>query len=93
MSIASQTNGAKFQEATAAQTKIAELTAERDRLLAELAKTQSERDVYLKTVYSYLRKDAPVPTFTKAEVFAHLDDKPTFEELVAEITQSVRESA
>jgi hypothetical protein len=91
MSIATQANGAKIEETTSAPATIAELIAERDRLRAELAQTQTERDSYLKTVYYYLRKEAPIPTFTKEEVFAHIDDKPTFEDVVAEITKSLEE--
>ena len=73
--------------------RCAEVIEERDRLRAELAKTQQERDAYLKTVYYYIRKEAPAPTFTREEVFAHLDDKPTFEELVAEIEQRLERPA
>ena len=93
MSIASQLSGTKVDQAMSSQARIAELTAECDRLRTELTKTQSERDAYLKTVYSYLRQESPVPTFTREEVFEHLDDKPTFEDVVGEIVQSVGESA
>jgi hypothetical protein len=62
-----------------------ELLREREQLRQELAETKAERDTYLKTVYYYLRKEAPQPTFTKEAVFAHLDDKPTFSELIAEL--------
>jgi uncharacterized coiled-coil DUF342 family protein len=65
----------------------AELIEERDRLRAELAKVKSERDSYLKTVYYYLRKEAPPLTFTKEEVFAHLDDKPNVLDVIAEMVQ------
>ena len=59
--------------------------AESDRLRAELAKTQQERDAYKKTVYHFMCKDYVPPAFTKEEVLAHLDDKPTFHDLIAEL--------
>jgi hypothetical protein len=62
-----------------------ELLQEREQLRQELAETRAERETYLKAVYYYLRKEASAPTFTKEEVFAHLDDKPTFAELIAEL--------
>ena len=67
------------------QRRCEELIEERDRLKQDLAKTQAERDAYLKTVYHYMCKDYVPPSFTKEEVFAHLDDKPTFEEVIAEL--------
>jgi hypothetical protein len=67
------------------QRRCEELIHERDGLKAALAKTQTERDGYLKTVYHFMCKDYVPPPFTKEEVFAHLDDKPSFEELIVEL--------
>lgn len=67
------------------ESRCAELTAERDKLRDELAKIQKERDQYLKSLYHLLCKDYTPPPFTKEEAFAHLDDKPTFAELIAEL--------
>ena len=67
------------------ETRCADAIAERDRLRAELTKTQQERDAYLKTVYHLMCKDYVPPEFTKEEVLAHLDDKPTFHDLIVEL--------
>ena len=62
----------------------AELLADRQRLSEELAKTQTERDAYQKNLYHLLCKDYQ-PDFDREIAFAHLDDKPTIQELVAEL--------
>lgn len=67
------------------QRRCEELIEERDGLKLELTKTQAERDAYRKTVYHFMCKDYVPPSFTKDEAFAHLNDKPTFEELIVEL--------
>jgi hypothetical protein len=64
-----------------------ELLQERAQLRNELAKLQHERDAYEKAVYVYMRKESPAPTFTKEEIMAHLGEKPTFAELIAELNR------
>ena len=95
MATATETNGTPDLAAQCKkwERQCAELSEERDRLLAELAKTKSERDAYLKEVYFHFRKEAPAPSFTKEEVFAHLDDKPTIHDLIAELEQDVEKPA
>ncbi|MBI3823790.1 MAG: hypothetical protein HY289_14060 [Planctomycetes bacterium] len=87
MSTAIETNGMPdlAAECKKWEKQCAELVEERDNLRAELGKVRSERDQYLKSLYFYIRKEAPPLTFTKEEVFAHLDDKPTFQELIDEL--------
>lgn len=62
-----------------------ELLAEREMLRDELANLKSERDQYLKSLYHYIRKDAPPLTFTKEEVFAAIQNEQSFGDLVAEL--------
>src|SRR5438105_2677488 len=63
----------------------AEVIADRDRLRAELAKTQAERDAYLKSVYHLMCKDYVCP-YTKEELFAMaVYEGPTLRELIAEL--------
>ncbi len=61
-----------------------ELLAERQKLRAELAKTQIERDEHLKSLYHFLCKDYVCP-YTKEELFANAVYEPSMEELIAEL--------
>jgi hypothetical protein len=61
-----------------------ELLAERQRLREDLAKTQSEREQYLKSLYHLLCKDYVCP-YTKEELFANAIFEPTMEEIIAEL--------
>ena len=83
MSNPTATNGAT--ESMTWEKRCAEVTAERDRLREELARITSERDSYLKSLYYYLRKEASPPNFTKEELFAHVGDKPTIYDVIAEL--------
>ncbi|MBI2807580.1 MAG: hypothetical protein HYX68_21575 [Planctomycetes bacterium] len=67
------------------QSRCAELTSERDRLRADLAKSQAEREAYLHAVYACLRKDYSAPTFTRDEVFAAIEHEPSLRDLIAEL--------
>ena len=69
------------------ETLCAELLAERQKAREELAKTQQERDQYLKSLYHVLRKDYK-PDFDQEIAFAHIDDKPTIQELIAKLESS-----
>ena len=91
MAIATQTNGPRVVEAaTASQARIAELTAERDRLRAELAQLTTERDNYLKSVVHFMVKDAePVP-YTKEETLAFVGQAQPLEELIAKMDRTMR---
>jgi hypothetical protein len=80
-------------EAKMWELRCAELSEERDRLRAELTQTRAQRDQYLKSLYYMLRKSYAPPNFTREEVFAHLDDKPTFEEIVAELERGLEKPA
>ena len=83
------TNGTQdlAAECKTLENRCAELTRERDQLKAELAKAQCERDQYLKTVYYFMRKECPPPTFTKEEVFAAVQNEQSFGDLIDELTQ------
>ena len=70
-----------------------ELLVERQLLREDLAKTQRERDQYLKSLYHLLCKDYTPPDFDKEEVLAHLDDHPTMEEIIAELEQGLEKPA
>jgi hypothetical protein len=59
-----------------------ELLAERERLRAELVHTKKEFEVCRKSLYYVVFKDDKV-VFDPALAFAHIDDKPTLEELIA----------
>lgn len=50
-------------------------------LQAELAKVTAERDYFRRVVLDLTERDLP---FTKEEIFAHLGESPTVEELLAE---------
>jgi hypothetical protein len=91
MTISIETNGAAevSAESKAWEERCAELTQERDQLREDLAKAQSERDSYLKSLYYFLRKDAPPPDFTKEELFAHADDKPSIHDVIAELEKGL----
>ena len=95
MSSSTDTNGAPdlAAECKKWEKQCADLTNEREHLEAELAKVKAERDSYLKTVYYYLRKEATPPDFTREEVFAHINDRPTFEEVVAEMERQLEKPA
>ena len=61
-----------------------DLKEERDRLHLELAKVKAERDQYLKAVYAMIpEEDIEVPD--KKTVLAQLGEKPTLQELIAEL--------
>ncbi len=64
-----------------------ELLAEREKLRTELAKSQRESASYRKSLIHLLRKDFN-DDFDVNLAFAHLDDKPTIEELIAELEQA-----
>jgi hypothetical protein len=59
------------------------LVAERDALRAELREIAAERDEYRSTLSAVL--PAPKYEFTKEELFAQIDDNPSFDELVQEV--------
>ena len=61
-----------------------ELLADRQRLTEELAKIREKCDAYQKNLYHLLCKDYK-PDFDKEFAFAHLDDKPTIQELIADL--------
>ncbi len=67
----------------------ADLIAEREKLRKELARSQGERDQYLKSLYAFLRKEWSPPNFTREEVFAHLDDRPSIHEVIAELERGL----
>ena len=67
----------------------AEAIAERDRLRAELAKTQAEREAYLKTVYHFMCKDFVCPHTTE-ELLACVDREPPLGDLLAELQREPR---
>jgi hypothetical protein len=87
MSNPTETNGTPdlAAECRKWESRCAELTEERDRMRAELAKLQAERDQYLKTVYYFVSKDYTPPDFTKEEALALAETEPTFAELIAEL--------
>jgi len=93
MSKPTETNGALdlAAECKKREQQCAELMEERDRLRTELAKVKSERDSYLKTVYYYLRKEAPAPDFTKEEMLACVGQEPPLEEFIAELEREMRD--
>ena len=64
-----------------------ELLADRHKLREELARSQRERDQYLKSLYHLLCKDYK-PDFDRETAFAHIDDKPTIQELIAELERA-----
>ena len=88
MAISTQTNGAAD---IAADFKT--LQAERDQLRAELDKVKSERDSYLKSLYYFMRKEAPPPDFTKEELLACVDNEPPLEDVIAELEREMRSGA
>ena len=61
-----------------------------DALPQELARTQAERDAYLKAIYKLLRDGYPAPNFNKEEILAHLDDQPSIHDLIAELEGAER---
>jgi hypothetical protein len=70
-----------------------DLLVEREQMREDLAKTRRERDQYLKSLYHLLCKDYMPPKFDKEEAFAHLDDHPTIEEIIAELEQGLEKPA
>jgi len=84
MSISTQTNGAA---------DLKTLQAERDQLREELDKVKSERDAYLKSLYYFLRKEAPPPDFTKEELMACVGKEPPLEDVIAELEREMRSGA
>ena len=74
----------------------AELLAEREKLRQDLAEARTERDDYLRAVYALLRKEDTPPDFTREEVeeaMAHLHDRPTIRDLIAEFEREIGSSA
>ena len=61
-----------------------ELLAERENLRAELAKSQAECELYRKSLFHLKCRDYK-PDYDRDIAFAHLDDKPSVEELIAEL--------
>jgi hypothetical protein len=59
-----------------------ELLAEREKLRADLMQTRREYDVCRKSLFHLVFKDDG-GGFDPALAFAHVDDKPTIEELIA----------
>jgi hypothetical protein len=62
----------------------AELIAEREKLRAELARSQADRERFQKSLFHELCKDYK-PDYDRATGFAHLDDKPSVHEIIAEL--------
>ncbi len=60
-----------------------ELSEERDRLSAELAQARAERDQFRRALIAAYADD--IPDFTKEELMATLDAKPTIEDLIEEL--------
>jgi len=90
MSTPIETNGAPDLAAERAkwEKQCAELIEDRERLRAELAKTQAECEGYRKSLFHQMCKDYTPPNFTKKEqeaAIAHLDDKPSILDLIAEL--------
>ena len=77
-------------ESIAWESRCAEVTAERDRLREEIEKVKSERDSYLKSLYYFLRKEAPPPDFTKEEMLAFVGQEPPLEDFIAELEREMR---
>ena len=61
------------------------LLAEREKLRAELAQMRREYDACRKTLFHFQCRDYTPPDFDREQAFAHIDDKPTVEELIAEL--------
>lgn len=61
-----------------------ELLAEREQLRADLAKVERESASYRKSLIHLMRKNFN-DDFDVDLAFAHIDDKPTLEELIAEL--------
>ncbi len=67
------------------ETRCHELLVETQRLRDQLLAVQAERDQFKKTIYHFLRKEAPIPTFAEDDVFAVARTEPTFGELITEL--------
>jgi hypothetical protein len=61
-----------------------ELLEEREKLRKEVAQTRREYDACAATLFRLTCKDAKAD-FNRELAFAHIDDKPTVEELIAEL--------
>src|SRR5271155_5286576 len=61
---------------------------ERKRLLAELAKTQAERDSYIKVVTHFISKDYVCP-YTDEELLACVGIEPPIDDLIAELKRDL----
>jgi hypothetical protein len=61
-----------------------ELIAERERLRSELAQMRREYEACQKSLFQLICKDYK-PDYDREVAFAHIDDKPTVEELIAEL--------
>lgn len=61
-----------------------DLLAERERLRAELVHTKKEYEVCRKSLYHVVFKNDS-PDFDLAVAMSHVDDKPTLEELIAQL--------
>jgi hypothetical protein len=60
-----------------------EVIEEREKLRADLARLQTERDDYRRSLIAiFAKEDIP---FTREEVFASLGERPTFHELIREL--------
>ena len=64
-----------------------ELLAEREKLRAEMAKLSRESETYRKSLIHMLAKEFK-PGFDVELAFAHLNDKSTIEEIIAELERS-----
>ena len=86
MSTAMETNGTSdlAAECKKWEQRCAQMIEERERLRAELAKTQAECDLYRKSLFHQLCKDYSPPNVTREEVLARLDAEPSIQEIIAE---------
>jgi hypothetical protein len=64
-----------------------ELLAEREKMRADAAKMRREFDLCKKSLYHVVFKDAK-NDFDLEVALAHLNDKPTLEELIAQLEQA-----
>lgn len=66
-----------------------ELLAERERLRAQVARLQGERDQYLRCLSAYLAKAFPRVELDKEAIFAEMDKEPTLDQLIAELERGM----
>jgi hypothetical protein len=87
MSTSTETNGTPdlAAECKKWENLCGEMLAERLKLREELARTQTERDSYRKTVLDFMRKDLSPPPYTKEQMLAFVGQAEPFDEFIAEI--------